>query len=57
LTKEAFNSLLQLLKNTALLTQKHAGNEEAIRQDMSDQLQRKLNEDELETIGYFVNGW
>ena len=57
LTKEAFNTLLKLLKTTSLLTQKHAGNEEAIRQDMSDQLQRKLNEDELETIGYFVNGW
>ncbi|MCM3711399.1 MBL fold metallo-hydrolase [Sporosarcina luteola] len=57
LPKEEFNSFLQLLKNSALLTQKHDGNEEAIRQEMASTLQRELNEEEIETIGYFVNGW
>ncbi|WP_252504196.1 MBL fold metallo-hydrolase [Sporosarcina sp. Marseille-Q4943] len=57
LTKDAFHSFLQLLKNAALLTQKNAGDENAIHQEMSDNLQRDLNEDELEAIGYFVNGW
>ncbi|MCG7345699.1 MBL fold metallo-hydrolase [Sporosarcina sp. ACRSL] len=56
LTKEAFNSLVYLLKSVAELTQKHAGNEEAIRQELSVHLQRNLNEDELETITFFVNG-
>lgn len=57
LTKEEFSSFLQLLKNAALLTQKHAGNEEAIRQEMASTLQRELNEEETETIGFFINGW
>lgn len=57
LTKVEFNSLLQLLKNAASLTQKHAGDENAIRQEMASNLQRDLNEDEIETIGFFVNGW
>lgn len=56
LTKEAFQSFLQLLKNCALLTKKHAGNEEAIRQEMVENLQHELNEEELETITFFVNG-
>ncbi|MCM3639129.1 MBL fold metallo-hydrolase [Sporosarcina luteola] len=57
LTKEEFSSFLQLLKNAALLTQKHAGNEEAVRKEMASTLQRELNEDEIETIGFFINGW
>ncbi|MFS0690350.1 MBL fold metallo-hydrolase [Sporosarcina sp. 179-K 8C2 HS] len=57
LTEDAFHSFLQLLKNAALLTQKHAGDENAIHQEMSDNLQRDLNEEELEAIGYFINGW
>lgn len=57
LTKKAFNAFLQLLKNAALLTQKHAGNENAVRKEMADNLQRDLNEEELETITFFINGW
>ncbi|WP_262177125.1 MBL fold metallo-hydrolase [Saccharococcus sp. Marseille-Q5394] len=57
LTKEEFNSFLQLLKNAALLTQKHEGSEEAVRKEMASTLQRELNEDEIETIGFFINGW
>ncbi|MFC5603800.1 MBL fold metallo-hydrolase [Sporosarcina koreensis] len=57
LTKDAFNSFLQLLKNAALLTQKHAGDENAVRQEMASLLQRDLNEEETETIGFFINGW
>ncbi|MGG0670601.1 MBL fold metallo-hydrolase [Lederbergia citrisecunda] len=57
LTKDAFSAFLQLLKNTALLTQKHAGDETAIQQEMTHNLQRNLNEEELETITFFVNGY
>lgn len=57
LTKEAFNAFLQLLKNAALLTRKHAGDETAIQQEMTHNLQRDLNEEELETITFFVNGY
>ncbi|WP_432360963.1 MBL fold metallo-hydrolase [Sporosarcina sp. UB5] len=57
LNKEAFHSLLQLLKNAALLTEKHEGDENAIQREMAANLQRDLNEEELETIGFLVNGW
>lgn len=57
LTKEEFQLHLQLLKNTALLTGKYKGDGEAIAKEMSVQLQRSLNEEEFETIGYFVNGY
>lgn len=57
LTKEAFNAFLQLLKTAALLTQKHEGNENAIHQEMTTNLQRDLNEEETETITFFINGW
>ena len=57
LTKKEFKLHLQFLKNTALLTGKYKGDGEAIEKEMSLQLQRSLNEEELETIGYFVNGY
>lgn len=57
LSKEEFNSFLRLMKTTAQLTQKHTGNEKAIRQDMATNLQRELNEEELETITFFINGY
>lgn len=57
LTKEEFQLHLQFLKNTALLTGKCKGDGEEIAKEMSIQLQRSLNEEELETIDYFVNGY
>lgn len=57
LTKGEFSLHLQLLKNTAMLTGKCKGDGEAIAKQLSVQLQRSLNEDELETIDYFVNGY
>lgn len=53
--KVEFLALLHLMKSTALLTRKHEGNEEAIVREMSSSVQRELNEEKNETIGYFVN--
>ncbi|KAB7707074.1 MBL fold metallo-hydrolase [Bacillus aerolatus] len=57
LTKEDFSSFLQLMKSAAFLTKKHEGNEEAVVQEMSESKQRKLSEEEMETITFFVNGF
>ncbi|WP_257350380.1 MBL fold metallo-hydrolase [Pseudalkalibacillus decolorationis] len=57
LTKKEFSSFLHLLKNTAFLTKKYEGDQEAIVREMSKSLQRRLNEVEIETISYFVNGF
>lgn len=57
LTKDEFTSFVSLLKTSATLTKKHKGNLEAIVVEMSSQFQRELNEDDLEIIGYFVNGY
>ncbi|MDQ0242674.1 glyoxylase-like metal-dependent hydrolase (beta-lactamase superfamily II) [Bacillus fengqiuensis] len=57
LTKKEFQLKLHLLKTSALLTEKYEGNQEEIVGEMSESLQRKLNEEEVETIGYFVNGY
>lgn len=57
LNKTEFESFIQLLKNTAELTEKHEGNHEAIAGELSKQLQRELNELEIETVGFFVNGY
>ncbi|MEK5173524.1 MBL fold metallo-hydrolase [Heyndrickxia sp. FSL W8-0496] len=57
LTKNQFSSQLSLLKNTAILTEKYAGNEPSIIQELSQIIKRQLNEDELETIRFFVNGY
>jgi glyoxylase-like metal-dependent hydrolase (beta-lactamase superfamily II) len=55
--KAEFNSFIQFLKSTAHLTVKHEGNREAIAVELSKQLQRDLNELEIETVGFFVNGF
>ncbi|MFJ5716224.1 MBL fold metallo-hydrolase [Neobacillus sp. NPDC093127] len=57
LTKEEFGSFIQLLKDAALLTKKYKGEQEAIFREMSERLQRGLNELEIETIDYFINGF
>jgi glyoxylase-like metal-dependent hydrolase (beta-lactamase superfamily II) len=57
LTKEEFRLQLQFLKNTAFLTEKYEGDQEAIAKELTKSLQRSLNEDEVETINFFVNGF
>jgi glyoxylase-like metal-dependent hydrolase (beta-lactamase superfamily II) len=57
LTKEEFGSFIKLLKDAALLTKKYKGEQEAIFREMSERLHRGLNELEIETIDYFINGF
>lgn len=57
LNKTEFESFIQLLKNTAQLTEKNEGKHEAIAEELSKQLKRELNELEIETVGFFVNGF
>lgn len=56
LSKEEFNSFISLLKTSAELTKKHHGELEAIKTEMAALFGRELDEDDLEIIGYFVNG-
>lgn len=57
LTKDEFRSFTSLLKTCAKFTKKHKGIQKAIVQEMTEQFGRELNEDELEIIEYFVNGY
>ncbi|AYE53437.1 MBL fold metallo-hydrolase (plasmid) [Priestia megaterium NCT-2] len=57
LIREEFQSRLFFLKNTAFLTEKYKGNQEAIARDMSKSLERELNKEENEIITFFVNGF
>jgi glyoxylase-like metal-dependent hydrolase (beta-lactamase superfamily II) len=51
--REGFLKEIQLLKTVETYTEAHKGDEEKIKAE----LDRELNEDELETITYFVNGY
>ena len=57
LKKDEFASFVSILKISAELTNKHKGKMEAIAAEMSTHFGRKLTEDDLEVIGYFVNGY
>jgi glyoxylase-like metal-dependent hydrolase (beta-lactamase superfamily II) len=57
ISKAEFQQEMKLLKSIAHLTEKWKGNEEDIRKEYKESLDRDLNEDELETIEYFVNGY
>jgi glyoxylase-like metal-dependent hydrolase (beta-lactamase superfamily II) len=57
ITREEYLEEADLLRTLATLTEKHKGNEEAIREAYKE-VGRDINEDEiLETIQYFVNGF
>jgi glyoxylase-like metal-dependent hydrolase (beta-lactamase superfamily II) len=57
ITREEFLKEANLLRTVATLTEKHAGNEKAI-QKAYKEIDRDIDEDELlETIQYFVNGF
>ncbi|SES20475.1 MBL fold metallo-hydrolase [Psychrobacillus sp. OK032] len=57
LTKDEFASFVSLLKKSAILTKKHKGEIEEIATEMSSYFQHELTKDDLEIIGYFVNGY
>jgi glyoxylase-like metal-dependent hydrolase (beta-lactamase superfamily II) len=57
ISRDEFNYEMQLLKNVGHFTEKHKGDPVQIRLDYEKQLNRELNEEELETIQYFVNGY
>ena len=46
-----------MLKTVGTYTEMHKGDEEKIKAVYKQELDRELNEDELETITYFVNGY
>lgn len=45
------------VKTVGTYTEMHKGDEEKIKAAYKQELERELNEDELETITYFVNGY
>lgn len=55
--REGFLKEIQLLKTVGTYTEAHKGDEEKIKAAYKQELDRELNEDELETITYFVNGY
>lgn len=57
ISKTEFLQEMNLLKSLAHLTEKCNGNAEEMRKEYQKTLNRALNEDELETIEYFVNGY
>jgi glyoxylase-like metal-dependent hydrolase (beta-lactamase superfamily II) len=57
ITKAEFLEEMKLLKSIAQLTGKWEGNAENIQKGYKEMLNRDLNQDELETIEYFVNGY
>ncbi|MGR3778309.1 MBL fold metallo-hydrolase [Bacillus paramycoides] len=48
---------IRLLKTVGTYTEIHKGNVEKIKEAYKQELDRELNEEELETITYFVNGY
>lgn len=57
ITKKEFEAEVKLLRDTASLTEKLHGNTDAIKTAFEKKAGRPLNENELETIQYFVNGY
>jgi glyoxylase-like metal-dependent hydrolase (beta-lactamase superfamily II) len=56
-TKEEFRTEVALLRSVANLTEKCAGDKQLITESYEEQTGRKLTEDEVETIQFFVNGY
>ncbi|MEC2646135.1 MBL fold metallo-hydrolase, partial [Bacillus thuringiensis] len=57
INREEFLQELRMLKTVGTYTEIHKGDEEKIKAVYKQELDRELNEDELETITYFVNGY
>ncbi|MEK4578456.1 MULTISPECIES: MBL fold metallo-hydrolase [Bacillus] len=57
INRDEFSQEIHLLKTVGTYTETHKGDEEKIKAAYKQELDRELNEDELETITYFVNGY
>ncbi|RWS44508.1 MBL fold metallo-hydrolase [Bacillus mycoides] len=57
INRDEFLQEIRLLKAVGTYTEIHKGDEEKIKATYKQELGRELNEDELETITYFVNGY
>lgn len=57
ITKDEFNVEMQLLKTLAELTRMFNGDQNSIKEAYVKQVERELNQDEIETLDYFVNGY
>ncbi|MCH6267732.1 MBL fold metallo-hydrolase [Neobacillus citreus] len=57
ISRTEFNNEMQLLKTVADYTEKYNGDAEQIKSEYVREFNRDLNEDESETIDYFVNGY
>lgn len=56
-TKQEMEQEFTLFRNCASLVVKHQGNQEMMEQELAIKLNRNLTEDELDTVGLFVNGF
>lgn len=56
-TKKEYQQEVNTLRSIAKLTEKFKGKKQAITEAYIEQNSRELNEDELETIEFFVNGY
>ncbi|WP_141430426.1 MBL fold metallo-hydrolase [Bacillus sp. 03113] len=57
ISKAEFNDEVNLLRTIAKFTDKFSGDGMNIKKEYEKQLMRELNEDEIEVIEYFVNGF
>lgn len=57
MSRDEYTAYLELLKNSAELTDRYNGNIEHVKAGMTSLLQRPLNELETETIQFFINGY
>ncbi|MDP5276035.1 MBL fold metallo-hydrolase [Chengkuizengella axinellae] len=57
ISKKEFNQEVILLKSIAKYTELSKGDKESIKDAYSKQVERELNDEELETIEFFVNGY
>ncbi|MCK1981483.1 MULTISPECIES: MBL fold metallo-hydrolase [Peribacillus] len=56
-TRLEMEAELKLMKGCARAVVEHRGNRALMEQELAKELKRDLTEDELETIGFFVNGY
>ncbi len=57
INRDEFLQEMHLLKTVGTYTEAHKGDEENIKAAYKRDVDRELNEDELETITFFVNGY
>ncbi|MFS1510977.1 MBL fold metallo-hydrolase [Chengkuizengella sp. SCS-71B] len=57
ISKKEFNQEVHLLRSLAKHTELYKGDKESIKDAYTKQMERELNDEELETIEFFVNGY